>query len=391
MNTPVFPLKKMNIDTEIFDLRGLAWDSPEGLRRIEGAAALLAQGKTVAFPTETVYGLGADALDAHAVEKIFLAKGRPSDNPLIVHIGKLEMLDNLVREIPEIARMLMDAFWPGPLSIIFKRSQAVPDRVTAGLETVAVRMPATPETRELILRSGRPIAAPSANLSGKPSPTKAEHILQDLAGRADGLILGRNCDGGLESTVIDVTVDPPAILRPGLVTREEIEGVIGPLHPIIKMSSVSDRRNLAESKQGSHSPCPDTIVPKAPGMKYTHYAPDAPMLLYRGAPETQRAAILKRAMAELQGGKRVGIIASDETWNGYSTLKEMKNADQLILFNTGSRKNLKTAAERFFAFLREFDLKKMDIILSESFSTDGIGAALMNRMEKAANEIIESE
>ena len=380
MKGSVFPLKEMNLDTKVFDLRGLAWNSPEGLQKIHAAADLLAQGKIVAFPTETVYGLGANALDSAAVEQIFLAKGRPSDNPLIVHIGSLEMLDDLAAEIPETARLLMDAFWPGPLSIILKKSPAIPDCVTAGLETVAIRMPATPETRALILRSGRPIAAPSANLSGKPSPTKAEHILQDLMGRADGLVLGRNCDGGLESTVIDMTVNPPAILRPGLVPREEIQGIIGSIAP-------TDQR--AQSPQ-IHEP-ESHPAPKAPGMKYTHYAPDAPLLLYLGSPESQQRAILKRGAVELQKGKRVGIIASQETRDGYRALGKSESDGQLILFNAGSRRNLKLAAEQLFGFLREFDLKKADLILSESFSSEGVGAALMNRMEKAASEILETE
>lgn len=330
---------------------------------------MLRKGQTVAFPTETVYGLGANALDKTAVKKIFEAKGRPSDNPLIIHIAEVEQLKDLVLSIPEKALRLMDEFWPGPLSIVMEKTELVPYCVTAGLGTAAVRMPENPEAYILLKSAGCPVAAPSANLSGKPSPTKPEHVTHDLTGRIDGIVMGRTCDVGIESTVIDMTVDPPVILRPGIITKEDIEKIIG----TVKVAGRKDSKNS---------------VPKAPGMKYTHYAPNAQMILFDSAPDKAPELIIKTAADELAQGKKVGIIATDETQGIYEkALNPSGLRKNTCILSTGSRKNLKTVAHNIFHILRRFDDEKVDIILSEAFEAEGVGFSIMNRMDKAADEI----
>jgi len=332
---------------------------------LKSSADALAEGRTVAFPTETVYGIGANALDESAIKKIFKAKGRPSDNPLIVHVTCVESVKELVKEISPVAQKLMDAFWPGPLTIIFKKSVAVPESVTAGLSTVAIRMPSHPVARDLIDLSGVPVAAPSANLSGKPSPTSGAHVIEDLNGRVDYIVVGDQTDVGLESTVVDATGDVAMILRPGGVTREALEAVVG----VVKVDPAI---------KANH---PDKLVPKSPGMKYTHYAPEAEVLVIQGGEVAMVEMIQNMCQRFVTGGKRVGIMTCDEH-------KEDYNCG--VVLSLGSKEQLEAVAKKLFGTLREFDEHGVDIILAEAYKEEGLGSAVMNRMRKAAgNQVIE--
>ncbi|WP_346207875.1 L-threonylcarbamoyladenylate synthase [Caldifermentibacillus hisashii] len=324
------------------------------------AAEVLQKNEVVAFPTETVYGLGANALSDEAVNKIYGAKGRPSDNPLIVHISKMEDVDKYVEEIPEQAKKLMNAFWPGPLTVILKVKQGIlSNKVTAGLPTVGIRMPNHPVALALIEASGLPIAAPSANLSGKPSPTKFQHVYKDLNGKIAGIVDGGETGVGVESTVIDCTEPIPVILRPGGTTREEIEGIIG---------SVGMDRQVKEEVE----------KPKSPGMKYTHYAPAAPMYLVDGS-----SAFLQETVDSMRKiGKRVGILTTDERVNTYQ-------ADLVV--SCGQREQLSTVAHHLYDALRQFDQEEIDMIYGEVFPREGIGVAIMNRLLKAAGHRIIKE
>jgi L-threonylcarbamoyladenylate synthase len=328
-------------------------------------ADALAEGRTVAFPTETVYGIGANALDESAIKKIFKAKGRPSDNPLIVHVTAIEMVKELVEDITPVAQKLMDAFWPGPLTIIFKKSIAVPESVTAGLSTVAIRMPNHPIACDLIELSGVPVAAPSANLSGKPSPTSGTHVIEDLKGRVDYIVVGDQTDVGLESTVVDATGNVAMILRPGGVTKEALEAVVGEvkIDPAIK---------------ADHS---EKLVPKSPGMKYTHYAPEAEVLVIQG-PEAPMVEMIQNMCERFViSGKRVGIMTCDEHVEDYNCG---------VIMSLGSREDLGSVAQKLFGTLRAFDDHGVDIILAEAFDEKGLGSAVMNRLKKAAgNQVIE--
>lgn len=316
------------------------------------AASYLKRDELVAFPTETVYGLGANAMSTSAVENIFIAKGRPSDNPLIVHIATKEQLYDVACDIPSVAYTLMDHFWPGPLTLVLPKKDAVSPRVTAGLNTVAVRMPNHPIALALIQASGLPIAAPSANRSGRPSPTTAKHVLDDLDGRIAAVVDGGATGVGVESTVIDCTSAIPTILRPGGVTKEEIERVIG---------AVDIDRALVEKE----------AVPKSPGMKYTHYAPKAPLVVVYGSPSfLQQVVNEKRA-----GGFTVGVLTTEERRDTYE-------ADVVIA--CGQRHDLRTVAQQLYDALRTFDQTNVDIIYSEAFPNEGIGVAIMNRLLKAA-------
>ncbi|WP_207707404.1 L-threonylcarbamoyladenylate synthase [Crassaminicella thermophila] len=342
------------MQTKIFEI------DPENIQKdgLVFAAETLKNGGTVAFPTETVYGLGANALDQEAVKKIFEAKGRPSDNPLIVHIAKLEDLKYLVKEIPQNAKKLMARFWPGPLTIIFKRSLKVPDIITAGLDTVAIRMPSHPIAKTLIQMAGVPIAAPSANLSGKPSPTQGEHVIKDLKGKVDAIISGGSCNVGLESTVVDVTEDVPMILRPGGVTKEQLEEVLGQV-------------KVDKAIEEGH----EHLIPKSPGMKYTHYSPQADVVIISGNIDEVVEHIKKLKEEKENKGFRVGIMCTDETKENY------KDA---VILSMGSRKNLASIANNLFAVLRRFDEEGVDIIFAESIEQKFLGHAVMNRMVKAA-------
>ncbi|MCU9613311.1 L-threonylcarbamoyladenylate synthase [Caldibacillus lycopersici] len=335
-------------------------DNLEKYPQIIEAAKLLQQNEVVAFPTETVYGLGGNAKSDEAVKKIYEAKGRPSDNPLIIHISKTSDVDNFVTEIPEHAQTLMEHFWPGPLTIILKQKQGVLSTVaTANSATVAIRMPSHPVARAIIEVSGLPIAAPSANLSGKPSPTNFAHVALDLTGKISGIVDGGETGVGVESTVLDCTDDIPTILRPGGVTKEQLEALIGEVR--VDPALVSE-----DSK------------PKAPGMKYTHYAPNAPMVLVEGSREFLQSV----AQQYRDKGNSVGILTTDEQLDFYV-------ADRII--SCGKRAELSTVAHNLYDVLRKFDQEPIDIILSETFPENGIGSAIMNRLTKAAGHHVISE
>ncbi len=320
---------------------------------IKKAAEIIKAGGTVAFPTETVYGLGANALDKEAVGKIFLAKNRPPDNPLIVHVSSSEMLYMVVREIPPAAKKLIDSFWPGPLTIILKRSDLVPDITTGGLDTVAVRMPAHDIALALIEEAGVPIAAPSANISGRPSPTKAEHVIKDMAGRIDAVIKGVDSSIGVESTVIDLTVSPPALLRPGGLSLEEIIECIGEVVAV-----------------------EDSV--KSPGMRYTHYSPKTRLVLVEGESSPVLAEINRLVNDYRKQGLKVGVIATRES-------SEHIECDAKFIL--GGVNDLKEVAGRLFSGLRFLDEAGVDIGIAEGvFPEVKEGRAVMNRLRKAAVE-----
>lgn len=340
--------------TEYVDLRD-GKDVKEGLYK---AAEIIKTGGLVAFPTETVYGLGANGLDENAVPKIYEAKGRPSDNPLILHISEFDEIKNIVKEIPDVAFVLADEFWPGPLTMVFKKSDIVPYRTTGGLESVAVRMPSNRIARELIKTAGVPVAAPSANSSGRPSPTKADHVLCDLDGKIDMVIDGGTVDIGLESTIVDVTGEVPVILRPGFITEEMLSEAIG------RVKTDDAVKNLRPDKD---------LKPKAPGMKYRHYAPQGKMTIYKGNPE-KVVKIINEETAKSEG-KKTAVLATDET-------KRYYKAD--IVISVGSREDCESIAHNLFDALRSFDDMGAEIIFSEGFDESRLGFAIMNRLHKSA-------
>ncbi|MCD8013431.1 MAG: threonylcarbamoyl-AMP synthase [Lachnospiraceae bacterium] len=333
----------------------------DGIRR---AGEILLSGGLVAFPTETVYGLGANALDPEASAKIYRAKGRPSDNPLIVHIADWEAIGRIAAEIPPKAKRLSDAFWPGPLTMILKKSTAVPYATTGGLDTVAVRMPDNEIARALILAGGGYVAAPSANTSGRPSPTTAQHVMEDMDGVIDMVLDGGPVSIGLESTIVDLTEGTPVILRPGFISQEMLRQVVG----------------AAEMDRGLTSEDP-SVHPKAPGMKYRHYAPKAPLFIVEGDRARVVARINELVAAQREAGRIAGVIAADETRDCY--------ADAAVK-SIGSRDHELTIAQHLYAILREFDEMDVSVIYSESFETPQMGAAIMNRLMKAAgHQVIE--
>lgn len=342
------------METRIIKINAL---NPE-LDLIAEGSKYIKNGKLVAFPTETVYGLGANGLDEEAVKNIFVAKGRPQDNPLILHVSKFDEVKPLVKNISKEAEILMEEFWPGPLTILFKRSSLVPDIITAGLNTVAIRMPNHPVALELIEASGVPIAAPSANTSGKPSPTLADHVIKDLYGKIDMILDGGATGVGLESTVLDLTGDMPTILRPGGITLEAIRHYIPNVE--LDLSIISNN---------------EKIVPKSPGQKYRHYAPKAEMIVFTGKVEDVVEAIKKKGKEYIAEGKTVGIMATDETKNRYH---------EGIVISVGTRKRRGSVARNLFNTLRKFDDIGVDVILSESVEPGDIGTAVMNRLKKAS-------
>lgn len=344
MKTKIIQIESSHVDSE----------------KLNEAASILKTGGLVAFPTETVYGLGADGLNPEASGKIYAAKGRPSDNPLILHISSMKALDELtVGECP-MGRKLAEAFWPGPLTLIFPKSSKVPLTTTGGLDTVAIRMPAHPVAFELIRLAGVYVAAPSANASGRPSPTKASHVKEDMDGRIEMIIDGGNADIGLESTIVDVTGPVPVILRPGFITLEDIRKVAGE----------------AEYDKGlMEKPVSDDFRPKAPGMKYRHYAPKGQLTIFEGESLRVIQAINEAAGEKQSQGFRTGIIATDETVSSYHSG---------IVKTIGTRKDEKTIANGLFQILREFDTDRVDYIFSESFYDNKLGQAIMNRLLKAA-------
>ncbi len=327
---------------------------------LKEAGEIIRDGGLVAFPTETVYGLGADAMNSEAAARIYAAKGRPSDNPLIVHIADMEQVDLVVREVPEKAKRIMEAFWPGPLTIILNKKDSVPDGTTGGLSTVAVRMPSHPDARALIRESGRVIAAPSANISGRPSPTTADHVMEDMAGKIPMILDGGPVGIGIESTIVDMTGEVPVILRPGYITKAMLEEVVG----LVQVDPAIAGRTMQKD-----------VLARAPGMKYRHYAPKGRLTLVEGPKDAVIEKINALAEEKMQQGYRVGIIGTDETMNAYHAG---------ILRSIGSREHPESVAANLYGVLRECDELNLDFIYSESFFEAGLGNAIMNRMMKAA-------
>jgi L-threonylcarbamoyladenylate synthase len=330
------------------------------MKKIRLAARFIREGGLVSFPTETVYGLGANALNTEAVLALFKAKMRPLDNPPIVHVGNLEDVYKLAKKVPERAKFLMKKFWPGPLTMIFYRSDIVPEVTVAHLDTIAVRMPNHPVALKLIKESGCPIAAPSANLAGRPSPTTAQHVLEDLNGRIDVILDAGPTSIGVESTVLDLTVDPPQILRPGGLTYEALNEVLGKvtLHPVA----------IAQEELPVNRA-------RSPGMKHKHYAPKAELIVVEGEPSLVASKIMELAGSLKKVGCKIGVLAASETVGVYK-------ADVVKCF--GSRDNLAVVANNLFRLLREFDLEGVDVIISEGVPAKGLGLAVMNRLRKAS-------
>lgn len=342
------------METKIWEMK----KDPEGA--VAQAGKLIAAGEVVAFPTETVYGLGADGLNSEAVAKIFAAKGRPADNPLILHIAEREDILQLSSGLNENAKALMDTFWPGPLTLVVAKAGRIPDVVTAGLDTVAVRMPSHPVAAALIRAAGRPIAAPSANLSGKPSPTNARDVAEDMAGKIAGVLDGGSCGIGVESTVVDTTSPIPTILRPGAITREMLEERLGAVE-------------IDPALSGNPA-----VRPKAPGMKYRHYAPKAPLYLYEGggAGEALAAAAL-RAQKE---GLRIGVLCDEETKERMLPMLRRDQSVQVLTWGRGAA----DLAEHLYELLRQFDRSGPQLILGMGVPERDLGLAVMNRLRKAA-------
>lgn len=325
---------------------------------LKDASNVIRLGGIVAFPTETVYGLGADALDSEASKKIYQAKGRPSDNPLIVHIAEFDEMLSIAKVVPKKAFQLAEAFWPGPLTMIVNKNDKVPYETTGGMDTVAVRMPAHPVARALIKESGRMLAAPSANTSGRPSPTCAKHVLEDMDGKIPMIIDGGEVEIGIESTIVDLTEEEPMVLRPGYITVEMLESVIGKVR--------MDPGLMEQDCIGK---------PKAPGMKYKHYAPHGELTIVNGEEEKVVKKINELTDDARNRGIRVGIIGTDET-------KLFYRGDTVL--SMGSRQDEDSIAKHLYQILREFDEAGVDVIYSESFQTPRIGQAIMNRLLKAA-------
>lgn len=348
------------MDTEFVQIKDVEMDK-EWLVR---AGEFIRLGELVAFPTETVYGLGGNALAPEASRRIYAAKGRPSDNPLIVHIARFSELAPLVKEVPESAVRLAKAFWPGPLTMILPKSECVPLETTGGLDTVAVRMPNHPVARELISESHCPIAAPSANVSGRPSPTCAEHVKEDLDGKIAMILDGGSVDIGLESTIIDLT-GKPMVLRPGYITTEMLSAVLGKAVTIDPaLLSVDNSKR-----------------PKAPGMKYRHYAPRAQLLIVEGEDQKVVEHINRLSAEQRLQGKKAAVIATEETILCYQ-------ADVVLCI--GKRTDEDAIARHLYELLRQCDTLKIDQIYSESFATPRIGGAIMNRLLKAAgHQVVE--
>lgn len=337
-------------------------DTAESIdEKLSVAGDIIRRGGLVAFPTETVYGLGGDALCPASSGKIYAAKGRPSDNPLIIHIAEMAALEHIVCEIPLKAVKLAEVFWPGPLTMIFKKSAIVPDQTTGGLDTVAVRMPSHPLAALLIKKAGGYVAAPSANLSGKPSPTLAKYVVQDLDGRIDMILAADGVEIGLESTIVDLTGEIPVILRPGYITQKMLSEVVGETELDITIYD-------SDTAQ----------APKAPGMKYRHYAPKGELVIVEGEPQRVARYINEQAAAHEAAGLRTGVIA---------TLEQFAQYQATSVKNAGSRCDAHEAAKKLYTFLREFDDEKIDCIYAESFADtmdQGFGQAVMNRLLKAA-------
>ena len=345
METEILVVKENSIDDKAL----------EGIKR---AGEIIKKGGLVAFPTETVYGLGGDGLNPESSKKIYAAKGRSSDNPLIVHVSNMEDVKDIVKEVPESAFKLANAFWPGPLTMIMNKNDRVPYETTGGLDTVAIRMPNNKIALALIEASGGYIAAPSANISGRPSPTLAKYCEEDLSGKIEMIIDGGQVGIGLESTIVDLTSEIPMILRPGYITAEMLKDVLG---------EISIDKTIIDSSS--------TERPKAPGMKYRHYAPKGELTIIQGDQDKVVSFINSKAKEAKAAGKKVGVIGTDAT-------KGLYEAD--VVKSVGNREDESTIAHELFKVLREFDDEQIDIMYSESFDDSGIGQAIMNRLLKAA-------
>lgn len=337
---------------------GIIKDVNNDIKYIKEAAEIIKAGGVVAFPTETVYGLGADGLNSNAVAKIFEAKGRPQDNPLIIHVASKDV-SRYVTEVPQVAKELMDKFWPGPMTIILNKKEIVPKKTSANLDSIGIRMPNNEIALKLIELSETAIAAPSANISGRPSPTDVQRCIEDLDGRINYIIGGEKSNVGVESTIIDCTVEPPVVLRPGGITLEMLKEV---------------REDIELDKGLMEKPSED-FKPKAPGMKYRHYAPKAKVTIVSGENEAMVNKINEMIDNSIMQGKTVGILASDENKNRY-----IGGAVKVI----GSISDLSQVAHNLFEFLRSFDDDGVDVIIAEAFKEEGIGIAIMNRLKKAA-------
>ena len=322
------------------------------------AGAWIRNGELVAFPTETVYGLGGDALQADSARKIYEAKGRPSDNPLIIHISKWDDIYHICREIPEEAKKLADTFWPGPLTMILKKQDVVPKETTGGLDTVAVRLPSHPVARAFIEAAGGYVAAPSANVSGRPSPTLAKYVFEDMEGKIPMIIDSGIVGIGVESTIVDLTEGTPVILRPGSITSEMLQEVLGEVKSDVGMLTK-----------------PEGAAPKAPGMKYRHYAPKGSLTIVSGESADVVNYINGACAAAASEGKRTGVLCTQETI-------QMYQADSIKCL--GTRTDESTVAQGLYQILRECDDEGLEVMFAESFSTQGIGQAIMNRLLKAA-------
>ena len=346
--------------TKIMDVS----EEPINIEYIREASEILKSGGLVAFPTETVYGLGGDATDKEASRKIYAAKGRPSDNPLIVHIAKFSQLEDITENLPKTAKLLADAFWPGPLTMVCNKNQVIPYETTGGLDTVAVRMPNNPVALALIRESGCMIAAPSANTSGRPSPTKASHVYEDLSGKIEAILDGGAVDIGLESTIVDLTEDVVTILRPGFINMDMLREVVGE----VRMDP-----GIVYNDKGTTS----GAKPKAPGMRYKHYAPKGDLTIISGEEDTVVDKINQLTREALKEGKKVGIIATSETADRYP------EGEVLVI---GNRSDESSIAHNLYDILRRFDELSVDLIYSESFATPKMGQAIMNRLLKAAGQ-----
>jgi L-threonylcarbamoyladenylate synthase len=333
--------------------------NPE-MKKIQKAADFIRKGGLVAFPTETVYGLGADALNSKAVLKVFRAKKRPLDNPPIVHVCDVESVRRLVEETSFVAEKLMREFWPGPLTLIFKRSSIVPEVTVAGLDTIAIRMPRHNVALALIRKSRRPISAPSANLAGKPSPTSAKHVLDDLDRRIDAVLDAGPTEIGVESTVLDLTVDPPQVLRPGGISFEALKKSLSnvELNPV-----VTAEKALPVEKA------------RSPGVKHKHYAPDADVVVVEGELSTVIEKIKELSADYEQLGSTVGVLCTDETRRRYKAS---------VVKSLGSREDLAGIAHDLFKLLREFDAENVDVVIVEGLPIEGLGLAVVNRLRRAA-------
>ena len=346
MKTEIIKIEKDNID----------------LKLIKTTAEIIKNGGLVAFPTETVYGLGADGLNSIAVDKIFKAKERPADNPLILHISNLNQLDHIAKNITAKSKLLINTFWPGPLTLVLSKKNIVPSNVTCGLKTVAVRMPNHPVALRLIEYSGTPIAAPSANLSGKPSPTKSMHVIEDLNNRINAIIDSNGVMEGLESTVLDMTGKVPEILRPGSISYEDLKTVLGKI--------IIDKSLDSKNKK---------TIPKSPGQKYRHYSPDAKIILIRGN-QKKVAEYINRA---LLNDKKNNILST-----ALCTKNTAKFVDSAEISAKGCHNDYKELARDLYDDLRYFDKLALDKVYVEAVREKGLGFALMNRLNKASSEIV---